>query len=58
MTWPAAVKILAGVLLGGGCGLAAHRFIGCSQGACPIWSSPLLSTLYGALLGALVGSSA
>ena len=31
--------------------------VGCSSGTCAITSHPLSSTLYGALLGGLVGSS-
>ncbi|MDD4293760.1 MAG: DUF6132 family protein, partial [Bacteroidales bacterium] len=29
-------------------------FIGCESGSCPITSSPLNSSIYGALLGALL----
>ena len=42
------------VVLGGAGGYAFYRFIGCRTGACPITSNPWISTLYGALLGALM----
>jgi len=42
-------------LIGAGGGYLFHRAIGCKTGACPITSNPWLSTLYGAVLGALMG---
>ena len=44
-------------LLGAGLGFAYYRFVGCQGGSCPIWASPWMSTLYGALLGALLFSA-
>ncbi len=38
---------LGGALLGFG----YHRLIGCRSGACPIWSNPYVSVLYGAAMG-------
>jgi hypothetical protein len=43
-------------LVGGAAGYLIYRFIGCSAGACPITSSPYLSVLFGALIGALLGT--
>lgn len=45
---------ILGTVLGGAAGYGVHRFVGCRSGACPIWASPWISTLYGALLGALL----
>ena len=49
---------LASVVGGGALGFAYYKLVGCRTGACPITSSPYISTLYGALLGYLIGASA
>ncbi len=46
---------LVPVALGGGAGYAYYRFVGCKSGACPITSNPWVSTIYGALVGAMFG---
>ena len=46
-----------GVLIGGGVGFAWYRWISCSSGACPMLSNPYTSTLYGMILGGLIGSN-
>ncbi len=45
--------------LGGAAGFAYYYFIGCASGTCPISSNPYISTVYGALVGAVLsrGSS-
>jgi hypothetical protein len=48
------VRTVVAVVVGAGLGFALHRFVGCRSGACPIWASPYVSTLYGALLGFLL----
>jgi len=35
-------------------GYAYYHFIGCTSGACPITSNPIISTLYGALIGGIL----
>ncbi len=52
-----ATRILVGAALGGSLGFAYYKFIGCSSGACPLTSHPVLSTLYGLVVGALVAGS-
>ncbi|MEK9136601.1 MAG: DUF6132 family protein [Bacteroidota bacterium] len=44
--WPAAV--------GGAAGFLYYKVVGCKSGACPLTSNPWVSTLYGALVGALM----
>ena len=48
------LKFAALILAGGGLGFLSYRLIGCSSGACPLTSNPYISTIYGAVLGALV----
>jgi len=43
------------LLLGGLSGFLYWRFVGCSTGTCPITSHWYASTLYGMLLGWLIG---
>ena len=49
-------KIGIGILVGGGLGFAYYRTVSCATGTCPLTSNPYLSTIYGAVLGALIGS--
>jgi hypothetical protein len=46
--------ITAGAALGAVAGWLYWKYVGCASGTCPITSRPLPSTLYGALLGALL----
>jgi hypothetical protein len=48
------IRTIGGVLLGAGLGFALHRLVGCRSGACPIWASPYVSSIYGAVLGYLL----
>lgn len=49
-------KIL-GVGVGAITGFLYWKFIGCASGTCPITSNPVISTVYGAVLGALLLST-
>lgn len=51
-----AVKIVLGILLGGTAGYLYYLFYGCN-GTCTITSSPLNSSLYGGLMGAILANS-
>ena len=45
---------LAGVFAGALAGFLYYYFVGCSNGTCAISSKPLNSSLYGAVMGALL----
>lgn len=48
---------LIGIAIGGLAGYLYYYFVGCASGTCAITSSPLNSTLYGILMGALIFNS-
>lgn len=45
---------IIGAIVGLIAGFIYWKFIGCNTGTCPITSRPINSSLYGALLGALI----
>lgn len=45
-----------GVIVGIAGGFLYWRFIGCTTGTCPITSSPLNSSIWGAIMGGLLFS--
>lgn len=46
--------LIIGMVLGAMGGYAYYYFVGCESGSCKITSNPLNSSLYGALIGALL----
>jgi hypothetical protein len=50
-------RIIIGILVGGGLGFGFYKFVGCSSGTCPLTSNPIVSTIYGAVLGVLIATS-
>ena len=48
---------LLGIALGAAGGLLYWNFIGCTTGTCPITSSPINSSVWGAIIGGLLLSS-
>jgi hypothetical protein len=42
------------IILGAAGGYLFYRIVGCKSGVCPITRSPWLSTIYGALIGAMM----
>lgn len=51
------LRITIGILVGGGLGFGYYKFVGCSTGTCPLTSNPIISTIYGAVLGVLLATS-
>jgi len=51
------LRMLAFVVGGAVVGFGYYKLVGCRSGACPITSSPVVSTLNGALMGYLVGAA-
>lgn len=51
------LRIIIGAVAGGGLGFAYYKFVGCSTGTCPLTSNPIISSLYGMVVGALVAGS-
>ena len=47
---------LIGVVLGSIAGWCYWYFVGCASGTCAITSSPVNSSLYGAMMGGILGS--
>lgn len=45
---------IAGVMVGAVCGYLYYIWVGCTSGSCPITSQPINSSIYGAVMGALV----
>lgn len=45
---------LVGIGLGMIGGFMYWKYVGCSAGTCPITSSPINSTIYGAVMGGLI----
>lgn len=45
---------IAGVVIGAIGGFLYWRFVGCSTGTCPITSSPVNSSIWGAVMGGLL----
>ncbi len=48
------IWIVSGLIIGAAGGYIYYVYVGCLSGTCPITSNPLSSTLYGALMGAVL----
>ena len=48
------MKIILGILIGGAIGFAIGYFGKCASGVCPLTSNPVVSTIIGALIGAMI----
>lgn len=51
---PHVLVVLLSTLVGASLGYGYHRVVGCRSGACPITANPYASTIYGALMGAML----
>ena len=47
---------IIGLTIGATGGFVYYKTVGCSTGTCPITSNPWISTLWGSLIGYLLGS--
>ncbi|MBU0633864.1 MAG: hypothetical protein KKB82_04220 [Candidatus Omnitrophica bacterium] len=50
------MNTILGVLIGGAVGFAIGYFGKCASGLCPLTSNPVISTLLGAIIGAIIVS--
>ncbi|MFT4070740.1 MAG: DUF6132 family protein [Dysgonamonadaceae bacterium] len=48
--------LIAGVIAGMIVGYLYWKYIGCTSGTCPITSSPIISSIYGGVLGGLASN--
>ena len=46
---------ILGGILGAAAGYLYWRYVGCATGTCPITASPVNSTIYGVIIGILLG---
>ena len=51
------LRVIIGIVVGAGLGFGWYKLVGCSTGACPLTSNPVISTIYGAAVGVLVATS-
>jgi hypothetical protein len=51
------LRISIGIVVGGLLGFGWYKLVGCSTGTCPLTSHPIISTIYGAVMGGLVATS-
>jgi len=51
------LHVILGASIGGGLGFGYYKFVGCSTGACPLTSHPVISTIYGAIIGMLLAGN-
>ena len=48
---------IAGAFAGLVAGYLYWKYVGCATGSCPITSSPTISSIYGAVMGGLIGGT-
>jgi hypothetical protein len=51
------IRMIIGVVLGAAAGFLYYKFVGCSTGACPLTSNPVISTIYGAVVGIMLSGA-
>ncbi|WP_136666712.1 DUF6132 family protein [Flavobacterium sp. H122] len=50
------ILTIVGIIFGAIGGYLYYKYVGCISGTCAITSKPLNSTLYGMLMGGLIGN--
>ena len=53
--WKRYLPTMILALVGALGGYLYYRLVGCASGACPITSNPYISTIYGGVIGTLLG---
>ncbi len=53
--WKRYLPMMILALVGALGGYLYYRLVGCASGACPITSNPYISTIYGGVIGTLLG---
>lgn len=51
------LRLILGLIIGAALGYIYYRFVGCSSGACPLTGNPVISTIYGAVIGVLLSGA-
>lgn len=54
--WLRYLPLLVLTIVGAVGGYCYYRFVGCASGTCAITSNPYISTIYGGIIGYLLGS--
>jgi hypothetical protein len=50
------LRIMIGIVAGGVVGFGCYKLVGCSTATCPLSSNPVISTIYGAVVGLVAGT--
>lgn len=50
------MKMILGIVIGGAIGFGIGYFGKCASGACPLTSNPVISTIIGAVIGAMIAA--
>ena len=53
--WKRYLPMMILTVVGAIAGFLYYRLVGCASGACPITSNPYISTVYGGVIGILLG---
>lgn len=56
ISWKRYLPMMILAVVGAIGGYLYYRFVGCVSGTCPLTSNPYISTVYGGVLGALIGN--
>jgi hypothetical protein len=51
------LRLIIGIVVGGVLGFGWYKLVGCPTGACPLTRHPVITIIYGAVMGALTATS-